>query len=832
MSERTTIGGTVYETVGSSTSNLLLRCNGTARIQWGTKLIDLVKNGKIASGDSSAQILVVSNESDIKTDGIYVINAEKSSRLIIRKNSENYDFTDTELYISANNKQELTVEQQKQAMENIGMYYDTLDDVEKSGIQNGIVYVLEDRSLYTIKDGVILEFEAKLKTVSVEKENEDGERINSSVQVVLSVLDKDYLVLKDKRITAKQSVHIPSYLQLGSENATDITGYRLYFKNGESWLDVDNINVRNGITIADYTEITFTDLQNMISQNKLKPHEWYVISDYQNVWRVPANNSSYNRPIMIRALNGSSLYPEGMLFNDRRITIKYDPTYCVSILCNDGTPVKTKGKITWMKDFNNNEANFDFLDYSDDFGNPMTTLHYTYSTIQDSTGTSFLQIGPKSVFPVNSRNNKLTIHDLKGTIVKNGKLDNTNTFTVDFKVKDSPSLTSTALVSEELVYMDMYDNTIECYGLTTSENCVKFFDNEINNSGVIKFDYNCYNNTLSNVYNTSTNITTSDLSSVLLTETVFLKEICDTTIKACSNSYIRGSLVRSTFDYITLSQINGDISNSSFKDISNCIINATCNRVTFNTLNSCTIDVGTLENLTCRSDLASISLNSVDHPLLYDTSKIKDVYYINGQFQITDSANTGLPSGMIVMHSGNSIPDGWAPCDGNEYEYQGQKYRTPNLVGRFIKAVDKYSDIGEGNVHNNGKNNEFTLGEHHLPAHTHPHSSHTHAISEITGTLGESGDLNLTSTLEYMTETGVTTVNVSTAGSEELTSVIDGIEDIKSVVGTSGGNHTHTLTISDGSVSSETSTESEKIWSNQSFKIEPNYYSLIFIMKL
>ena len=49
MSERTTIGGTVYEVVGSSSSNLLLKCNGTARIQWGNKLIDLIKNGKIAS---------------------------------------------------------------------------------------------------------------------------------------------------------------------------------------------------------------------------------------------------------------------------------------------------------------------------------------------------------------------------------------------------------------------------------------------------------------------------------------------------------------------------------------------------------------------------------------------------------------------------------------------------------------------------------------------------------------------------------------------------------------------------------------------------------------
>ena len=42
MSERTTIGGVTYESVGSSSSNLLLKCNGTARIQWGTKLIDLV----------------------------------------------------------------------------------------------------------------------------------------------------------------------------------------------------------------------------------------------------------------------------------------------------------------------------------------------------------------------------------------------------------------------------------------------------------------------------------------------------------------------------------------------------------------------------------------------------------------------------------------------------------------------------------------------------------------------------------------------------------------------------------------------------------------------
>jgi len=50
------------------------------------------------------------------------------------------------------------------------MYYDTLEEVQNSGIQTGIVYVIENKTLYTIRDGVIEEFEAKLKTVTVNKE--------------------------------------------------------------------------------------------------------------------------------------------------------------------------------------------------------------------------------------------------------------------------------------------------------------------------------------------------------------------------------------------------------------------------------------------------------------------------------------------------------------------------------------------------------------------------------------------------------------------------------------------------------------------------------------
>ena len=818
MSERTTIGGTVYEAIGSSTSNLLLKCNGTARIQWGTKLIDLVKNGKIASGDSSAQVSVVSDESDIRTDGIYVINAEKSSRLIIRKNSENYDITDNELYISASNKQDLTVEQQKQAMENIGMYYNTLEDVKKSGIQNGIVYVLEDKSLYTIQNGSIAEFEAKLKTVSVEKESDDGEYINSSVQVVLSVLDTEYIILKDRLINIRQTISMSPYARLESEHASSTSGYRMYIQDGQSYLEIDNIIQRNTEKKSEYTEVSISELRALIADAKLEPFKWYVLTNYCNPWKL-FKTSITPRPLFLQAVREDKLYAEGYLYEDRTISIKYDPFFETEV-----NNQASRGLITWMRDANGNEANFDFLDID-----PTDTTKTLHVVLEDK-GDYFIKSG-YSIFPRNSYNNKLTISNFESAF-SGSALD----LKVDFGILDSNTILDSDRLTEAdlqgIPTMIMHDNDIECYGITTSSNCMRLYSNSIKKSGLIKFESSCQNNTLVDVYSNTTKTTTADLSSTVLIETVFTKELSDTIIQSCSNSMINGVIYRSNFDRITNSTINSDISNSSFKDMSNCTINASCNRVTFNVLDSCTLGEGMLESLNCRSDLVSLSINSSDHALLYDTSKVKDVYYINEQFQIIDSASAGFPSGMIVMHSGSSIPDGWAPCDGKQHWYQGQYHKTPNLVGRFIKATDNYSEVGEVNVHNAGLDNNFKLEEHHLPKHTHPHDLHTHTLSGIT--VSESSDLTLTSSVDYMTETKVTTVKVSSVipeGSEDY-DVIDGIEDVRSIVGVSGGNHTHSINIPDGSISSTSSSESDKTWSNQTFPIEPNYYSLIFIMKL
>jgi hypothetical protein len=76
-----------------------------------------------------------------------------------------------------------------------------------------------------------------------------------------------------------------------------------------------------------------------------------------------------------------------------------------------------------MKDINNNEANFDFLDYYDYNNQPLTTLHPTQYPVE---------LG-ESIFPRQSYNNKIYIENLYGTVLDDkGNFDNTNAVKIDF----------------------------------------------------------------------------------------------------------------------------------------------------------------------------------------------------------------------------------------------------------------------------------------------------------------------------------------------------------------------------------------------------------------
>lgn len=819
MSERTTIGGTVYESIGSSSSNLLLKCNGTARIQWGNKLIDLIKNGKIAAGDSSGQVSIISDESDIKSDGIYVIDKEERPQLWVCKNGEHYNLTGTDLYISASTKQTITAEQQKQALENIGIYYNTLQDVENAGIQNGLVYVIEDRNLYTITNGVISEFEAKLKTVTVEQEDEQGEVINSSIQVVLSISDSQYLVIRDRQIVANYDLCVKDSAMIMSEGADSYRGYRLYMDGGASCLDVDKINVREGIPIKEYEEVTYEALTSLITSKTLKPHTWYLLTNYQNPWKLPLNIEAYNRPILIRALTTSTFYTEGQLFKDRRVTIHYDPTYSIgiTILNDDGTPgetsVSTRGLITWMKDSQNNEANFDFLDYSQGYDKPLSTLH---ESIEDTS----LDM---SIFPKYSHDNKLTVYDLKGTVFTDeGLLDEVNVNTVDFQIEDTKNIEDME-EGEILPTMVMYGNIIECRGLTVTSTCSSLCNNTLTQVSKLIITTDCNSNNLKSVYTTSNGEPITSFEGVsensIFINTQINSKLLDVSIDALINSSINSDISNTTLGKVIKTTINNSITGSSFGNIEGCTFNCDFTKSKFRNLTNCTFGEGTLHEVNCNSDISNLNITSTDYPLLYDTSKAKEVYYGGGVLQITCTAEQSFARGMIVMHYGKTaIPEGWAPCDGNTYIYDGVTSETPNLVNRFIKAVSNTSDVGEGNNPDLNTNNEFTLTEAHLPEHTHPHTTHKH-------TFEGSGSSNVEVTVNTLVNPTSKTAIVTVEGGTEGT-VGDDVE-----TGTVTGTGTVSMTIS-GETSEVTSEESPKTWENKAFKIEPNYYSLIFIMKL
>ena len=195
------------------------------------------------------------------------------------------------------------------------------------------------------------------------------------------------------------------------------------------------------------------------------------------------------------------------------------------------------------------------------------------------------------------------------------------------------------------------------------------------------------------------------------------------------------------------------------------------------------------------------------------------MYFANGQLSVVSDAGGSFNRGMIVMHSGiTAIPEGWAICDGNEYTYNGITSKTPNLINRFIKAVGAISDIAAVDNPDLNSSNEFNLDERHLPSHSHPHKAHSHSFE---GSGSDTVSITINAVNSATEKQAIVTMEGGTSGPSG--------DDVSSADITASD--TVSINIS-GTTSEVTSTEDAKTWANESFKIEPNYYSLIFIMKL
>lgn len=315
--------GSSYSNIGSSSSDFLIKTRGKVKIQWGNKYIDLIKDGAI-----NVDTKFIYNTSEVgSNDGIYVIGSGEDAQVILVAGGQQVELKGQEeesvTYVSFLSKQETTSAQKYQALTNIGFIYASIEDVP--GFTSGIVYVEDNQKLYVISDGNLSEYSFTFPnpftdTFVIQKDNtEQGaliikgtgkgnslafnsmfiysdsnkNYIDSDNNLLIRINNEDKLTIeKDSNIFSKKIV-APT---IESTSATPTTGFKLSTNNGKSLLEVDSINVRDGLNIK--------------MPNDIYPQYWYNEVNYIKNAQNKSDKSEDFKTIQITLVN-TNTYQEG-----------------------------------------------------------------------------------------------------------------------------------------------------------------------------------------------------------------------------------------------------------------------------------------------------------------------------------------------------------------------------------------------------------------------------------------------------------------------------------------------------------------------------------------
>lgn len=783
---KTNMFGKTYNTIGSTDSNFIIKTKGDLKVQWGGKFIDIIKNGKLAS--AGADILKVATSSDeISSNGIYLVPTEEGNEVWISIDGTKVNLAGEvgTTYVSFLAEQkEVTADQKYTALTNVGFYYETLEQAKASGIKAGIVFIPSEQKLYVIKDGQFSDYYLVQSSIN----NTTSEKDNTF----------DEILIGDLRI----------YNDSGYSRFN--TSTKLMFSiNNEQYVTIEDeiIQIHKTMQVEDDVIIQSKGSNQSKGFRLYNTSNGSVLEVDSIVWR----NQDSEQTKQTQRLDSSIVYSK---YNNVILSS--------SIVSQEDQQSQIACSLKYTNYFQPDQLVYVFLSqegfqyvlsidsYVEEQGysieailkNDQIAPELISVEIQYNDGQEVIITIPKGERSAEVNLGKLEFLNIDSKTIIQGP----NNIIIEDQTPDGIFFDK-ATAYECMVYSVNNQEIILSIPTQISESFINSSPNTViclSNTQLLKIQEN--------------NMDVLDRSKTITEEITNESGIVETVEKPDETIHTRIGTVKET-DFQQLKECpekQGEVQVGIYSD-------------NFIGLNSKLYD--------------SVFKKRCDYPKYDESVEIPEDFQdekynkaVPNVEWIKELIKLAVPSGTIAMYNGRSeIPEGWAICDGNN--------GTPNLVGKFIKAVSAIDQIGDNESELN-ENNEFIITQEHLPKHSHPHKPHTHNLGDLSGITGSSGDLTVSLDysdynwgIESVQKTFVTSVTGEGVTSE--TGTVDGVSNIRTQGGNAtGGNHTHSISLNtEGEVSLSSATSEEETledseWLNKPIKIEPRSYSLVFIMKL
>jgi microcystin-dependent protein len=237
------------------------------------------------------------------------------------------------------------------------------------------------------------------------------------------------------------------------------------------------------------------------------------------------------------------------------------------------------------------------------------------------------------------------------------------------------------------------------------------------------------------------------------------------------------------------------------------------------------LETGTyISDLVAANPVGSDPIAYADDHLRLLKSTIKNTFpNVKGAVSAThENLSNGTPVGLISLWNGDTIPAGWALCNGQTVAKSdgSGNITTPDLRDRFI--VGSGGSYARGST---GGNALLTLRWDQMPAHNHGGVTSTTGDHQHGGTTSTNGSHQHTlpnlGSVQAGSDNGGANVPVSTGyGSSRYMSPTDPAGDhIHTFATDTRGSHYHSLAI-------------DNAGGSQPFDNRPPFYALAFIMKV